>query len=124
MQKNAPQAFRRQLQLLPHLRREDGRKGGKTVEKLLTLLFCHLIGDYVLQSDFIATTKGKNWWHLFVHSTLYVCPLFVVYGLHWQMFFVWGFHMLFDSLKARYELIPYWFDQFMHLKTLILFYFT
>jgi len=33
---------------------------GMTIELLLKLVFCHLIGDYVLQSDFIAKTKGET----------------------------------------------------------------
>lgn len=31
---------------------------------LFRLVVCHLIGDYCLQSDFIAKTKGQNWYHL------------------------------------------------------------
>ena len=41
---------------------------------LFILVICHLIGDYFLQSDFIAKTKGQNWYHLFVHCILYVVP--------------------------------------------------
>ncbi len=33
---------------------------------IVLIVLCHLIGDYVLQCDFIAQTKGKNWYHLFV----------------------------------------------------------
>lgn len=35
------------------------------------VVLCHLIGDYVLQCDFIAQTKGKNWYHLFVHCIVF-----------------------------------------------------
>lgn len=31
------------------------------MNKLILLVFCHLVGDYVLQNDFIAKTKGSNW---------------------------------------------------------------
>lgn len=41
-------------------------------ETILLIIFCHLVGDYVLQSDFIAKTKGSNWYHLFVHCGLYI----------------------------------------------------
>lgn len=27
---------------------------------ILNIIMCHLIGDYVLQCDFIAKTKGQN----------------------------------------------------------------
>lgn len=39
-------------------------------EKILVLVFCHLIGDYVLQCDFIAKTKGENRYHMLVHCLL------------------------------------------------------
>ena len=34
------------------------------MNKLILLVFCHLVGDYVLQNDFIAKNKGSNWYHL------------------------------------------------------------
>ena len=34
---------------------------------IILIILCHLIGDYVLQCDFVAQTKGKNWYHLFIH---------------------------------------------------------
>ena len=50
-------------------------------ETILLIMFCHLVGDYVLQNDFIAKTKGTNWYHLFVHCTLYILPFYVAFGL-------------------------------------------
>ena len=50
-----------------------------------TLFYClifHLIGDYVLQSDFIARTKGSNWYHLLVHCILYISPFVLCFGIH------------------------------------------
>lgn len=38
---------------------------------MIELILCHLIGDYVLQIDRIADTKGTNMYHLFVHCALY-----------------------------------------------------
>ena len=38
------------------------------MNKLILLVFCHLVGDYVLQNDFIAKNKGSNWYHLFVSA--------------------------------------------------------
>ena len=49
------------------------------VELILKLIGCHLLGDYVLQGEFIATTKGKNYYHLFVHSFLYCVPFYLVF---------------------------------------------
>lgn len=84
------------------------------LEKIILLVFCHLIGDYVLQSDFIATTKGTNWYHLFVHSALYLVPFYICFGLVWQIAVIFVAHLIIDPLKARYNKINYWQDQTLH----------
>ena len=47
------------------------------IKKIVLIVLCHLFGDYVLQCDFIASTKGKNWYHLFVHCALYCLPFLI-----------------------------------------------
>lgn len=84
------------------------------IKLIITLIFCHLIGDYVLQTDFIAKTKGTNWYHLFVHCALYCLPFFVIYGLTWQLLFIFITHFVIDPLKARYGKINYFSDQLLH----------
>lgn len=81
---------------------------------LLILVFCHLIGDYVLQSDFLAKTKGENWYHLFIHCALYCIPFYVLFGLTWQLLFIFAIHLIVDPLKARYNKISYAQDQLIH----------
>ena len=81
---------------------------------LLILIFCHLIGDYVLQNNFLATTKGENWYHLFVHCALYCLPFFIVFGITWQLVYIFITHFIIDSMKARYNKIGYLFDQICH----------
>lgn len=81
---------------------------------IITLIICHMIGDYVLQSDFIATTKGKNWYHLIVHCFLYVVPFIVCFELTWKILFLFISHIIIDTLKARYNKISYTQDQVLH----------
>lgn len=83
-------------------------------ETLLLILFCHLVGDYVLQCDFIAKTKGSNWYYLFVHCGLYVLPFYIAFGLTWQLGLIFVAHMIIDPLKARYNKINYITDQVLH----------
>lgn len=83
-------------------------------ETLLLILFCHLLGDYVLQCDFIAKTKGSNWYHLFVHCVLYCLPFYIAFGLTWQLGLIFVAHMIIDPLKARYNKINYITDQVLH----------
>ena len=84
------------------------------VEKILVVVFCHLIGDYVLQSDYIAKTKGENWYHLIVHSILYMVPFYICFGLVWQFPILLTTHIVIDSLKARYNKLSYVQDQILH----------
>lgn len=90
---------------------------------ILKLLFCHLIGDYVLQSDFIAKTKGNNWYHLVVHSLLYCFPLYVLFGLDLRIIFILFTHIITDMLKARFNKITYFQDQLMHYMFLMVYLF-
>ena len=84
------------------------------MNKIIVLIFCHLIGDYVLQNDFIAKSKGGNWYHLIVHCVLYCFPFFVFFGLTWELLFVFFMHMIIDASKARYHIISYAEDQIFH----------
>lgn len=81
---------------------------------ILVLISCHLIGDYVLQIDFIAKSKGTNIYHLLVHCFLYCVPFYVMFGAIWQLAVLFITHIIIDLLKARYKLIPYWLDQVLH----------
>lgn len=77
-------------------------------------IFCHLVGDYVLQLDIIANTKGKNWYHLFVHCMLYILPFRIVYGADWRLIVLFVTHIIIDAFKARYKKITYTQDQIAH----------
>lgn len=85
---------------------------------ILKLLACHMIGDYVLQSDYIASTKGQNWWHMFVHCFLYAVPFYICFGGSGDLLTVFIMHMIIDPLKARWGKISYLEDQLCHLATL------
>ena len=81
---------------------------------MIDLVFCHLVGDYVLQIDYIAKTKGENWYHLLVHCLLYVLPFRIVYGIDWRLAVLLVTHIIVDALKARYKKITYVQDQELH----------
>ena len=91
------------------------------ISNIIYLILCHLIGDYILQIDFIAKTKGSNWYHLFVHSALYCVPFILIYGLDWKIAILFISHMIIDSLKARWNKISYMNDQLLHYIVLLMF---
>lgn len=82
--------------------------------KIIILVMCHLIGDYVLQNDFIASTKGSDRYHMLVHSILYCVPFALVCGIDFRLIFMLLGHFIIDTSKARYNYISYSQDQLMH----------
>ena len=88
------------------------------ISKVYMLLALHMLGDYVLQNDFLAKTKGENWWHLLAHCTTYTLPFALVYGIDWRIAFLLATHFLIDALKARYGKIDYLQDQALHMLVL------
>lgn len=91
------------------------------IEVIIKLILCHLLGDYVLQIDFIAKTKGENWYHMLVHCALYVLPFIIVFGLSWAVAVSFAAHFIVDNLKARHKKINYSTDQVIHYLTALLF---
>jgi len=92
------------------------------LKPLITIIFCHLVGDYSLQQDFIAETKGSNWYHMLVHCALYCVPFAVVYAIDIKLLLLFVSHLLVDSCKARYKAIGYTFDQVLHYMVAVVLY--
>ena len=88
----------------------------------LNLILCHLLGDYVLQCDFIAKTKGKNIYHLFVHCALYCVPFIILYGYDIKTLYLIVTHFIIDIAKSKYNFISYFQDQLLHYIVLLFFF--
>lgn len=71
---------------------------------LLKLLFAHCLGDYFLQTDYLAMNKGKDNYILCIHSILYTLAVALVFGndisylWYWMILLV---HIPVDYIKAR-----------------------
>ena len=74
-------------------------------------IVAHLVGDYVLQSDWMANTKTKSWWPAFCHALVYsLCflPLFWTSEASsenraYAMIFIFVTHFAIDRWRlARY----------------------
>lgn len=74
-------------------------------------VLCHLVGDYLLQTEFEAMNKasGRFWnrailSHCFKYALCFV-PITWFYGLNWLwLAVIWGTHMLID----RRQLVLAW----------------
>ncbi len=47
-------------------------------EVALGLLLAHLVGDYLIQSDWMANEKTKHWWPAWAHAITYGLPFLLV----------------------------------------------
>lgn len=83
------------------------------------LILCHLIGDYVLQTDFIAKTKGENLYHLIIHCVLYIVPFIFVGVDTYLVWFIFATHLIIDFSKATMRSIDYMTDQSLHYVALV-----
>lgn len=88
---------------------------------LYKLLACHMLGDYVLQTDFLAKTKGENWWHLLAHCVTYTVPFAVAFGIDWRIGCLLVTHLIIDTLKVQHH-IEYVCDQTLHLLAMTVYY--
>ena len=82
--------------------------------EIFKLVICHIVGDYFLQTDYMATNKNKDWYLLFVHCVCYCVPFLVLYGFVWQIALIFIVHIIVDNLKARYKRINLLADQMIH----------
>ena len=71
---------------------------------ILQLLFAHCLGDYLFQTDYLASNKGKDNYILFVHSVLYTLAVYIVFGATISSLGYWLIlltHIPIDYVKAR-----------------------
>lgn len=66
-------------------------------------LILHLLGDYVLQSDWMATEKRRNAWAAMAHATVYALPFLLLRPSLAAFYWIWLTHFLIDRFGlARY----------------------
>jgi Protein of unknown function (DUF3307) len=64
---------------------------------------CHLVGDYVLQSDWMAQTKTQRSWPAIVHAVTYTLPFLVLSSSWTALGVIAGSHFVIDRWRlARY----------------------
>jgi hypothetical protein len=111
---------------------------------LVSMIFCHIIDDYCLQSFCLVNLKQKSWWKknasdrfyrfdylvgLLMHSISWGCmimlPIFI--NMNGQLDWLWillpiniGIHFLVDDLKANRKKINLVVDQLIHLVQILI----
>lgn len=59
-------------------------------------LIAHLIGDFILQNDFMANHKKRNSWVCLLHVLLYVFPFVCLNMFWWQLVLIGVQHYIQD----------------------------
>lgn len=81
------------------------------IMKLLMLMLAHYVGDYGLQTDWMAANKGKSWYVALAHSCVWsfaiTCTGMLI-GLHMNPLIIILVlvipHMILDHVKAAGDL--------------------
>lgn len=59
----------------------------------------HLVGDYVIQSDWMAMEKTKRWWPAVAHGLTYALPFLIVTRSPWALLIIAGTHIVIDRFR-------------------------
>lgn len=79
----------------------------RLIEILIVILYAHMLGDYFLQTDFLAMNKGKDNYILLAHCILYGLGVGIVFGIFGftlttiDLALISAIHYPIDYLKAR-----------------------
>lgn len=96
----------------------------------LDIIAAHMLGDYILQNDWMAANKFKSAWVRTVHVFCYCLPFVAVAWLHaeswqnglWFVLAVFGTHWLTDCRRwasgEKWCAKPIMVDQTIHIVTL------
>jgi len=69
-------------------------------------LLCHLLGDYLLQTSWMALNKSKRWWPAIVHVSIYTSVFLLLTTSIPALLVIGGTHLLID----HYQFPKIWFN--------------
>lgn len=65
----------------------------------LGIILAHLIGDYLIQSDWMASEKTKRWWPAIAHGLTYTIPYAFVTQSWAALAVIAGTHIIIDHYR-------------------------
>lgn len=68
-------------------------------------LLAHLAGDYLIQSDWMATEKVKRWWPAIVHGATYGLPFLLITQSPLALAVIVVTHIVLDRYRAAKYLV-------------------
>lgn len=74
-----------------------------TAITLFGLIAAHFVGDYILQSGWMANEKTKRWWPAIAHGLVYTIPFLFVTQSPLALFVIASTHVIIDHYRlAKY----------------------
>jgi len=78
----------------------------------IAFLLCHFVGDFYLQSDWMALNKNKKTFNCLVHVLFYTA-CFLVLTTSWKaLLFIGGTHFIIDRFPAFLKRLIWWRNHF------------
>lgn len=71
----------------------------------LGIVLAHLVGDYLLQSHWMATCKTQRWWPAVVHGLTYTLPYLLVTRSPLALLVICGTHIVIDRYRLARHLV-------------------
>ena len=71
----------------------------------------HMVGDYLLQTEWMATRKVERWWPAVVHGVVYCLPFLVLTRSGWALVVIGGTHAVLDRYRLAKRVI--WLRSFL-----------
>lgn len=72
---------------------------------LLGILLAHLVGDYLLQSHWMATHKTTRWWPAIAHGLTYTVPYVAVTRSPWALLVICVTHVVIDRYRLARHIV-------------------
>jgi hypothetical protein len=78
-----------------------------------SIFISHLLGDYVLQNNWMANEKTKRWWPALVHGFVYSLPyavlLLIIHQPTWgSLVLPWSIIFLTHVVIDHFRVVKYW----------------
>ena len=71
----------------------------------LGIILAHLVGDYVIQSHWMACEKTKRWWPAIAHGLTYTLPYLLVTQSPAALAVIAGTHIIIDRFRLAKHLV-------------------
>ena len=71
----------------------------------LGIVLAHLVGDYVIQSHWMACEKTKRWWPAVAHGITYTLPYLLVTRSPWALLVIGGTHIVIDRYRLARHVV-------------------